>query len=172
VKHNLTYYLLISIILITFIVACTNQAIVTMPLVEQTPIAQPSQSAISITTPSDAPPPEPGKASISGTLYSYTIERLLPETVFYLTAAVGEDSRSMPPILVGPIDEQGDIRGITDLNGQFAINDIPPGNYFLIAWAPYNWAPAEISDVEQRARLIELEVSQREALGILYLSWP
>jgi hypothetical protein len=168
-KQKALPYLIIFFSLIFFIAACTSQLTATMSVVEQTPIAQ---STLSVTAPAEAPPPVSDRASISGTLYSYTIKRILPETVFYLTSAVGEDRRSMPPILVGPIDERGDIRGVTDINGQFAMNDIPPGNYFLVAWAPYNWAPAEISEIEQRARLIELVAGQREALGILYLSWP
>jgi hypothetical protein len=171
-KQKILPYLLISFPLILFIAACTGQLTVTMPVDEQTSITQPSPSTLSINASAEVPLSEPGKASISGTLYSYTIERILPETVFYLTPAVGEDKRSMPAILVGPIEEKGDIRGVTDINGQFALNDIPPGNYFLITWAPYNWAPAVISETEQRARLIELEAGQREALGILYLSWP
>jgi hypothetical protein len=78
----------------------------------------------------------------------------------------------MPTLLIGPEEQNGDIHGTTDLLGQINLDDVPPGNYYLIVWAPYNWSIAENTPSEQRPRLIELNQGDREALGVLYVSWP
>lgn len=135
-----------------------------LPLVNQTLMQ-------TLVAPIGAPQPGPGKASISGVLYSYTMSRVLPGTMFYLTRAVGNDNRTMPTWLIGPEVEKGDIRGWTDVNGQFALNNIPPGNYYLIIWAPYDWIPAENSSDDPTPRLIELGENQREPLGVVYVPW-
>jgi hypothetical protein len=122
--------------------------------------------------PKEAPLPAEGKASISGVLYSYTIPVVVPGTLFYLTRASGSDKRSISPIITGVHTEAGDISGMSGDEGQISLNDIPPGNYFLVVWAPYNWVPADVSPTNQSARLIELAAGQREPLGIVYLSWP
>jgi hypothetical protein len=122
--------------------------------------------------PSSAPDPEPGKASISGVLFSYTIRQIVPETAFYLTPAVGPDYLDMPPILIGPRPEKGDIYGRSAADGQIAVNDIPPGNYFLVVWAPYNWSVAQVSDADNSPLLLELLADQMQQLGVIFLSWP
>ena len=122
--------------------------------------------------PSDAPSPPSGQASLTGVLYSYTISSAVPGTIFYLTRAIGDDNRTMSPLLTGPNDEIGDIRGMTDAKGQFSLNGIPPGNYYLVVWAPYNWAPGENSSADHTPRLIELAADQRQPLGTVYVSWP
>jgi hypothetical protein len=100
------------------------------------------------------------------------VSRVLAGTFFYLTRGVGEGQRTIPQLLIGPNDDRGDIRGQTDSKGQFALSDIPPGNYFLIVWAPYNWIPAENSPTDQTPRLIQLAPNQREALGVVIVPWP
>ena len=92
--------------------------------------------------------------------------------MFYLTPAVGPDKRSMPSILIGPEESQGDIRGKTDASGIFTLNGIPSGNYFLIVWSPYNWPEADISATDPTPRLIELKAQQGEPLGAVYAGWP
>ena len=92
--------------------------------------------------------------------------------MFYLTPAVGPDKRSMPSILIGPEESRGDIRGQSDEAGTFTLNNIPPGNYFLIVWSPYNWPEADISATDLTPRLIELKAQQRESLGNVYVGWP
>jgi len=122
--------------------------------------------------PADAPPPQGGLASLSGALYSYTIQKIIPETMFYLTPAGGENRDSLPPFIAGPRRENGDITGRSDLYGNFAFDDIPPGSYFLIVSAPYNWCPAERSPSDGAALLIRLAAGDRLALGVVYISWP
>jgi hypothetical protein len=122
--------------------------------------------------PSDAPEPDPGLASLSGALYSYTIGKIISETMFYLTPAGGADRDAMPPFLAGPDPARGDITGRSDVYGNFAFTNIPPGSYFLIVSAPYNWCPAEIAPDDPAPRLIQLQAGDRLALGVVYVSWP
>jgi hypothetical protein len=77
-----------------------------------------------------------------------------------------------PAVLVGAHAEQGDILGFTDETGEFALSDIPPGNYYLAVWAPYNWILVPESSTDSTPRLITLEPDERLNLGVVYLSWP
>ncbi len=122
--------------------------------------------------PTNPPPPESGKASISGTVFSYTINRLVPGTLFYLTPAAGSDHRSVPAIIIGPDEGKGDIRGTTDGKGQFVLNKVPPGNYYLVLWAPYDWVLAENSKEDNSPRLFELAANEKQQLGMVYAPWP
>jgi hypothetical protein len=122
--------------------------------------------------PSDAPQPEAGMAGLSGALYSYTIHKIIPQTMFYLTKAEGDGRDSMPGFLAGPDESRGDIIKQSDPYGNFQLNNLPPGSYFLIVSAPYNWCPAETSPADPTPLLIRLAAGDRLALGIVYVSWP
>jgi hypothetical protein len=122
--------------------------------------------------PLDAPAPDPGMASLSGALYSYTIQKVIAETMFYLTPAGGENRDALPPFLAGPDPARGDITSHSDVYGNFTFTDLPPGSYFLIVSAPYNWCPAETSPDDPSALLIRLRAGDRLALGVVYVSWP
>lgn len=122
--------------------------------------------------PADAPPPEAGMAALSGALYSYTINKIIPQTMFYLTKAEGENRDAMPGFLAGPDPARGDIVKQSDTYGNFQLAAVPPGSYFLIVSAPYNWCPAEISPDDSTPRRIQLAAGDRLALGIVYVSWP
>jgi hypothetical protein len=122
--------------------------------------------------PADAPEPQAGLASVSGALFSYTIGKIVAETMFYLTPAGGENRDSMPPFLAGPDPARGDITGRSDPYGNFAFDDVPPGSYFLVVAAPYNWCPAETAPDDPTPRLIRLQAGDRAALGVVYVSWP
>jgi hypothetical protein len=124
------------------------------------------------TPPTTAPDPEPGKASISGVLYSFTSDLVLADTQFYLTLGWGEDHTSQPLSFIGPMEEIGDIFLKSDMDGYFYINNIPPGNYYLAVMAPYNWAAAVISDTNVNLRLIQLKEGDKVQLGVVYVSWP
>ena len=116
--------------------------------------------------------PEPGKGAIGGVLYSFTINIILADTNYYLTPSVGDEENKFFPVLVGPIEEKGDISGITDGKGYLNLTNISPGNYFLIVEAPYNWSVAVNSPTDQEPYLITVSENEKKALGILYVSWP
>jgi hypothetical protein len=122
--------------------------------------------------PSDAPQPAAGMAALSGALYSYTINKIIPGTMFYLTKAEGDNRDTMPAFLAGPDPARGDFIEQSDPYGNFQLNDIPPGSYFLVVSAPYNWCPAETSPDDPTPRLIRLAAGDRLALGVVYVSWP
>jgi hypothetical protein len=122
--------------------------------------------------PSGAPRPAAGRASLSGALYSYTIRRLIPDTMFYLAPAQGVNQDAIPFFLAGPDPGQGDLTYWSDPIGNFSLADVPPGNYFLVVSAPYNWALAEISQSDPAPLLLRLTAGDQMALGVLYISWP
>lgn len=135
------------------------------------PVSPPQNTGIDdIYLITDPPFPALGKASISGLLYSFTGKGPIPSTLYYLTPA--REPGTLPNILVGPREENGDIRGISDEKGRIFLNNIPPGNYYLVVWAPYNWIFAVESEVDTSPRLITLEPNQRLNLGLVYLAWP
>ncbi len=154
------------------------------PKPERTPLPTPPQSPLKPSAglsgsyqpeppPAGAPIPTQGKASISGLVYSYTSGQTVLKTLFYLTPAVGPDKTQMPALLVGPEASNGDLQGETDEHGQITLNDIPPGNYYLIVWAPpYSWSEAQLSADDHAPRLIKLSPKQSLPLGIVYVSWP
>lgn len=122
--------------------------------------------------PNEVPEPEPGQGAISGVLYTFTGQGPIPGTLFYLTPGRGESNQDVPMVLVGPQEEQGDVSGTSDDKGWIALSDIPPGNYYLVVWAPYNWILASESEVDDTPRLISLEPDQQLNLGVVYVSWP
>lgn len=122
--------------------------------------------------PAEAPAPAEGFAAVSGMLYSYVGQRVIPGTQFYLTPALGEDKRSVPMMITGPEDGLGNIVSMTDEQGSFALDRVPPGNYYLVIWAPLNWVLAETSQQDQTPRLIELAEGQSLPLGLVVASWP
>lgn len=122
--------------------------------------------------PAEALIPEQGKAALTGVLYSYTINAVIPGTQIYLTPAVGENLDQVPLALVGPQDSRGDIVATTDENGYILMNNLPPGNYYLVVWAPLNYSIVETADMIQTPLLIQLKADETLQLGVTYLSWP
>ena len=164
----------VGIFLIASISACSGQAPTQSIGAGPEPLENvPSEQDInSLKPPEDALEPESSAASISGLVYSYTVNRVIPSTLFYLTPAVGENDDIMPPLLIGPEDDNGDIKSKTNELGQIYLKDIPPGNYYIVVWAPYNWSIVENSPTEQVPRLIKLKEGDRQVLGNLFVSWP
>jgi hypothetical protein len=154
--------------------ASPNPAILPLPTPPHSPFESPATvPTATLKATVAAPLPSQNKAALSGRFYSYTSEQEIPQTLFYLTPAVGPDKMQMPALLTGPEVSAGDIQGQTDQLGQFTLNDIPPGNYYLIVWAPpYSWSEAQMGPVDPSPRLISLSPNQSLPLGIVYVSWP
>ena len=164
----------VGIFLIASISACSGQAPTQSIGAGPEPLDNvPSEQDVSsLKPPEDSLETDPGTASISGLVYSYTVHRVIPKTLFYLTPALGENDNVMPPLLIGPEEDSGDIKSETNELGQIFLKNIPPGNYYIVVWAPYNWSIVENSPTEQIPRLLELKDGDRQALGNLYVSWP
>lgn len=111
-------------------------------------------------------------ASISGSLYSYTTQIRLGDTQFYLTPAKGENQDQVPSALVGPEEANGDLPYATDKDGNFSINNVPPGKYYLVVWAPYTWVVVQKTESDITPYLLNLEAGQKYPFGVLYAAWP
>lgn len=122
--------------------------------------------------PSTAPQPEFGKASISGALYSWTSKMRIAGTYAYLTLAPDKSKNEPDPLLSGPKAEKGDIAFTTDEKGNFEINNIPPGKYIIVVWAPYTWDFAQVSEKDDTTLIIDLAEGATKPLGVVYVPWP
>lgn len=165
-KAKVIYYLLLFVA-ITAMTGCNSTPS------SDSPVPRPADSSIAAPQPPTPPSPQPGKASVSGILYTFTGNAPIPGTIFYLTPAKEEDNGPRPPmVLVGPHEDQGDYRGTSGPHGEFTINDIEPGNYYLAVWAPYTWVLAINSPSDFTPRLIQLSPNDQINLGLVYVSWP
>jgi len=122
-------------------------------------------------SPKSAPKPAENFASISGTLFSLT-NRVVSETKFYLYRAIDQDNPQLPSLIVGPSSDNGDIDSWSDINGQFEINNIPPGNYFLIVWVPQGWEIVQTSVDDDTPLLISLSENEQKAFGVMRVQFP
>jgi hypothetical protein len=122
--------------------------------------------------PPEIPVPQAGKAAVSGVLYSIAGKGPIPETLFYITPGRGESGQDLPVVFDGPHEEDGDIKGTSDKKGWIALDNVPPGSYFLVVWAPYSWNVATGSDDGLTPDLITVEADQRLGLEVIYVPWP
>lgn len=117
------------------------------------------------------PRPASGKAALRGGLYSPIMKEPIAGTYFYLTPGVGEHSDQMPPLLkgAGPYD----IPGHTDEQGWLALDNIPPGTYYMVIWAPLAWDVLETVEGSAVAPMpLRLEAGKVLDLGEVSVNWP
>ena len=141
-----------------------------VPTLVATGAPKPTDSGLVAASPT--PAVASGRAGLTGYLYTLTGSGPIPGTVFYLTPARGPTKEDPPRVLVGPSPELGDVRGQSDEQGRFVLTDVPPGNYFLAVWAPYNWVLAHESETDLTPRLIVLEPGKWHDLGRIEMVWP
>jgi len=60
----------------------------------------------------------------------------------------------------------------SDDQGRIVLTDVPPGNYFLAVWAPYNWVLAHESRTDLTPRSFVLEPDTEHDLGRIEMVWP
>lgn len=114
--------------------------------------------------------PEEGKGSVSGVMFSASSRFTIPQTLIYLTFGWGDSQEEIPAVFMGP--GKNDIVSQTDENGQFSINNIPPGKYYLLMAAPpYDWALGYI-DSELTPLRVNIEPGTKIASGVVYVYWP
>lgn len=112
----------------------------------------------------------PGKSSACGVLYStYMKPANIPLTAFYFIPAKDD---ALPLILTNPMEIEGSIFGISDSTGMIFVDDISPGRYYLIVWAPYSWIAAVESLNEEKPRVFYIELGKNHDFGIIYVPWP
>lgn len=118
--------------------------------------------------PAEAHTPEPGTASISGLVYVPGAKYVVKGTVIYLVPAEGENKDQVPGILIGSgLESRGDIVSRTDDQGNFYIDNIPPGNYFLVVSFQNNIVLTSISETDLAPRLYTFEADASIPLGLI-----
>jgi hypothetical protein len=116
------------------------------------------------------PEPEAGLSAVSGRLTMASGGGPIPGTVFYLLL-LGEDV-NLEPAVYAPDVSRGDVRAMTDDAGAFVLNDVPPGDYRLLVWAPYSWIEAQASENDVSPLVLRLEAEGILELGTVYVPWP
>ena len=121
-----------------------------------------------------APEPQPGQAALSAVLWSRANNQTIYGTNVYLTPADIVDGKPAPPVIyLGPKpEENGDVTGQTNMEGQLLIDNIPPGDYYLVVWSVYDWPAAFTSPDDNLPVLISVGDGDKLDLGLLYVDWP
>jgi len=121
-----------------------------------------------LSAPSEAHTPEAGKASISGLIYVPSSQSVVKSTLIYLVPAEGENKDLVPGILIGSgMETRGDVLGRTDENGIFYIDNIPPGNYFLVVSFQNNIILTANSETDLEPRLFTFAADEALPLGLI-----
>jgi len=179
----------IFLILIFFLIGCTEQQEITSTPVDnesgypltntQNADAYPPgydsyQMVIDfedLEPPTEAKSPEEGKASISGLLYQTQGSMILKNLDFFLSPAVLINEQPVvSPIITYPDVEKGDIAGKTDANGVFYLNNISPGDYFLVIVFPDRTVVAKPNQASENELLISLSEGDQIPLGVLFIN--
>ena len=131
------------------------------------------EEAIAVAGETTVPEPQEGMGAIGGVIYYYGIKEAVPGTQFYLTAVEEVDGEFVPPsVNFGPRLEMGDIVGTTTMQGQVQLDNVPPGNYFMLLWTVYNWLSVYPSEGAPAPLLITIEEGDQLDLGVIYTNWP
>ena len=128
---------------------------------------------VSLVNATTAPPPQAGMASVSAVLYSYAVNVAIGGTYAYLTPAEYLDGTPVPPAAYfGPRAEYGDVGAETNMQGQFIVDNVPPGDYYLVAQTFYDWPAAFTSPDDSLPTLVTVKAGDQLNLGLLYVNWP
>lgn len=131
------------------------------------------EEALALAANTRAQEPSEGLGSLSGVLYSFgNVPGAIRGTQVYLEAADEVDGEFFPPsVSLGPSVDAGDIIVETNGVGQLQM-EVPPGNYYMAVWTPYNWLLVVSEPDEESPRLITVEEGDQIDLGVLYVDWP
>jgi hypothetical protein len=131
------------------------------------------EEAVALASETTIPEPVEGMGAIGGVIYSYGIREAVVGTSFYLTVAEEVDGEFVrPEVLFGPHPETGDVAGRTNMQGQFQIDNIPAGNYYMFLWTVYDWLAVYPSEGASQPLLITVKEGDQLNLGVLYTNWP
>ncbi len=128
---------------------------------------------VSLVNATTAPVPQDGMAAVSAVLFSYAFNSPIVTTYFYLTPAAVVDGTPVPEIAIyGPRPDKGDVGGNTNEQGQLMLDNVPPGDYFMLVSSFYDWPAAFNSPDDWMPALISVQAGQQLDLGLLYVNWP
>lgn len=113
-------------------------------------------------------PPEPDKSlgSLSGLIIDSNLNSLLNYMNICLYHSINMEDNSFPPFIIGCNEQNGDIEGKTDANGQFIFKNVPPGKYFLIV--TIDQSPIFQSPENVQPLLIQVDADNVLNLGVVY----
>ncbi len=148
------------------------------PLLAQSPLPSGTASPVTGTTQANSNTavvptssivitPEPGMAVVTGQIYTLSGRGPIPQTSLYLLRQAAE-----PKTIVAPDEKNGDVRTRSDANGHFVLTKVPPGEYRLVVWAPYEWLEAVQSATDDTPLTIKVEAGQQLDLGTVNVWWP
>lgn len=143
-------------------------ALETKQVVQVSPISPVVQTHITSTP--FAPKSIYGQSMVYGKLISSMTQIPIAETAVYLTHGVGEHNDLLPPVLIGPQDN--DILTFTDKQGNYIFSNMPPGIYYLIIWSPVNWVPLSDDTDSDKPFKIVLKEDQEINVGEIIVNWP
>lgn len=183
-RKNLPLIYLVILILAAALTACNTTSVPTTPAVEVDANGYPIQSQAAadayptldnhyndlsdLKAPAEANTPQAGTASISGLIYVPSRKSVVKNTLIYLVPAEGENKDIVPGILIGDgMQTRGDVISRTDDQGVFYIDNIPPGNYFLVVSFQNNIILTAISETDLNPRLLKLEADTATPLGLI-----
>ena len=130
-------------------------------------------AVVNLVNATNPPEPQPGDASLSAVLWSRAKNRTIYGTNCYLTPADVVDGNPVPPtVYLGPKPETGDVQCKTNEQGQLFLDNIPPGDYYLVVWSVYDWPAAFTSPDDSLPVLISVKAGDKLDLGLLYVDWP
>jgi hypothetical protein len=143
------------------------------PLAPPTAATAEEEAARALAQSTQPAAPQAGMASVSGVLFSYGTNAIVPGTQFYLTPADEVDGQLTPPaIFLGPIEEQGDVLGFTTDTGEIRLDNVPPGNYYLLVWTVYDFLLGFTSRAANELVLVQVEPGDQVDLDVVYVNWP
>jgi hypothetical protein len=131
------------------------------------------EEAVAIASQITVSEPVKGAGALSFLLYSTSTHQGIPGTAFYLTKALDDHGTPIPPVIYfGPKLESGDYVGKSDMQGVVRVNNVPPGNYYLMVWTVYNWLNTFDNTEESYPVLITVKEGEQSNIGVLYTDWP
>lgn len=131
---------------------------------EQTPAPTPAVSPLSVPLRNAE-----GQAAFTGIAYSVRFENAIPETAWYMVPAKSLDT---PLVLAGPEADEAKYSGKSGADGRITVENLEPGDYFLVIWAPYGWIPAATAPDGEVPLVISMKAGEQRDFGQLLFPWP
>lgn len=146
-------------LLLLLITAACNAAptSIVSPLSTVSPLAAAvAISPVSTPTVAAMTPQQPGTGGVIGRLTDIRTGQPAVTTILYLEKSINHNA---PPLLYGPLN--GQPRTDSTLDGSFAFNNVPPGEYILALYSPI-----DILFYSQGGKAVLVQVKAGEVLDL------
>lgn len=120
--------------------------------------------------PEPVPTPASGLAVVHGRIYDIATDQPIYDGVLvYLSKVVATNSTDMDAV---SLDRENDPNVVPDIEGGFAIADVPPGRYGIVVQGPLNQYMTRFGDNRNKDVIIVVEAGQTLDLGKIYAGYP